>query len=102
MSCAAQFPVVEPIHQITEETVASCNLCVATTGLTCRQICAAGGGECINSHNDSPNNSCIINPNEVLGCDHSGYTSEICTCTLGCGGAAPCKAPAVCTGGVCQ
>jgi len=102
LSCAAQYPVAPPIQQITEETASTCNLCVSTVGQSCRQICAANGGECLDSHNDNPNDSCVIDPSDVLGCDHQGFSSEICTCTLGCGAGPPCTPPAECTGGVCQ
>ena len=101
LTCDGQYPVVAPIQQITEETPTTCNLCVSTMNVSCQAICAAGGGECLGSHNDNPNNSCIIDLAAPFPCTHIGFTSEICTCSLGCSGW-PCLAPATCTGGVCS
>ncbi len=99
ISCADQYAGA-PSFQHCDQTPGRCFFRASTQSQTCAQMCTERGGECLDSYNNS--GTCGVNWNQQLGCDGTGYNSVICICSRGCGVAAPCSSPQVCTNGSCQ
>lgn len=76
----------------------TCTFGTSTYAGSCATLCANRGGECVDAYNND-NTACGLA--EQTGCGHTGYASEICICSRGCGANAPCTSPATCQNGQC-
>lgn len=75
----------------------TCTFSTSTISSSCATKCAGAGGECVDAYNNS--GTCGLA--ERTGCSHTGYGTEICICSRGCGAGAPCTPPATCQSGQC-
>lgn len=101
-SCAEQYDVDPPVHEMCTETPAQCDMRMAVQQATCGDYCQSRGGECVDMYNDQPSGTCGISAGEQWGCDAIGYASVICQCSRGCGNGPLCVPPQVCLTGTCQ
>ena len=103
--CAAGLPSCDdqygaaPNYVGCDQGAGTCGFNTTTSIDSCAVICASLGGECVDAYNDAAD-VCSYS-NEQTGCNHTGYQTEICMCSRGCGSQAPCVSPAVCTDGQC-
>jgi hypothetical protein len=75
----------------------TCSFNTSTSASSCADLCASFGGECV----DAYNNSGDCGHDEQTGCGHTGFATEICICSRGCGANDPCTPPGVCQDGQC-
>jgi hypothetical protein len=96
-TCEAQYGDA-PSYAFCVENALVCEFRTNISMMSCGEICADRGGECLQVYDPQPN------------CDHGGQSdctmvsnaTMICVCSRGCGGDPPCVSPDVCTNSTCN
>ena len=96
-TCEAQYGDA-PSYEFCAENALVCEFRTNITMMSCADICADRGGECLEVYDPQP------------GCNHGGMSdcnlvsnaTMICVCSRGCGGDPPCESPDVCMNSTCN
>jgi hypothetical protein len=97
-SCGDEYGSQSGVLGPCPSSATECELQFAPKTATCNVICAAGGGECVGVYDNIGSCGHGLSAN----CNSQAFFQAVCVCSHGCGGGAPCVAPATCQSGSCQ